>query len=80
MVVYLVAYGFWRFFIEFLRADYRGSFIGGFSPSQGMSIGIVIIAIPAFFIFRELNRRYDLKYGTAKSQAITEENKQEKAE
>lgn len=76
MVVYLVAYGFWRFFIEFLRADYRGSFIGGLSPSQGMSIGIVIIAVPAFFIFRELFRRYDLKYGIKTAEVKAEQTEE----
>ena len=38
MPAYLVAYGLWRFFIEFARADDRGSFIGALSPSQTLSL------------------------------------------
>ncbi len=32
--VYAMSYGVWRFLIEFLRDDYRGSLIPGISPSQ----------------------------------------------
>lgn len=55
MVVYMVAYGVWRFFIEFLRADDRGSFIGSISPSQTQSIIIVLAAVGVYFILRYLN-------------------------
>lgn len=38
--LYLIAYGVWRFFIEFLRGDVRGEFLPGFSlyPSQIWSL------------------------------------------
>ena len=58
-VLYMAAYGVWRFFIEFVRADERGSFIGSISPSQALSIGVVLLAIPAFFLFRYLKQRFD---------------------
>ena len=41
-----------RFFIEFARADYRGSFVGSLSPSQTQSLILIALAIPAFFILR----------------------------
>lgn len=59
MVVYMVAYGVWRFFIEFLRADDRGSFIGSISPSQTQSIIIVLAAVGVYFILRYLNKKME---------------------
>ncbi|MBQ2431188.1 MAG: prolipoprotein diacylglyceryl transferase, partial [Campylobacter sp.] len=49
--IYLIAYGVWRFFIEFARGDYRGSFIPGLSPSQFWSIILVILGV-AYLLFR----------------------------
>lgn len=43
--IYLIAYGVFRFFIEYLRGDPRGSFIPGMSPSQFWSILMVVIGI-----------------------------------
>lgn len=45
---YLVLYGIGRFFLEFLRNDYRGN-IGIFSTSQMISFGVVAIGIFLFF-------------------------------
>lgn len=50
--IYIGGYGLWRFFIEFARADYRGSFVGSLSPSQTQSLILIALAIPAFFILR----------------------------
>ena len=36
--IYMMSYGVWRFLIEYLRGDYRGSFIPGLTPSQFWSI------------------------------------------
>lgn len=52
MSVYLVSYGIWRFIIEYFRADYRGDFIPGLSPSQFWSIVMFIGGIVFFFIYR----------------------------
>jgi phosphatidylglycerol:prolipoprotein diacylglycerol transferase len=38
MPIYLMSYGAWRFGIEFIRGDHRGSLIGSLSPSQFWSI------------------------------------------
>ena len=48
--VYLVSYGIWRFVIEFFRADFRGNFIGGISPSQFWSIVMVLAGVALLFI------------------------------
>ncbi len=50
MAIYLIAYGAWRIFIEFYRADHRGELGGSLSPSQWQSIlfiagGVVLIVI-----------------------------------
>lgn len=50
MSVYLICYGIWRFFIEYLRADDRGSFVGGITPSQFWSIMMVVIGIGLIFL------------------------------
>lgn len=42
--IYAIAYGVWRFFIEYLRADYRGGVEGALlSPSQIQSIIFIIV-------------------------------------
>lgn len=52
---YLITYGIWRFFIEYLRDDNRGaSPIGFLTPSQFMSIIMIIGAIIIYF----LRKRY----------------------
>ena len=47
--VYLIAYGIWRFGIEYLRDDDRGEFIGNITPSQFWSILMVILGIGYIF-------------------------------
>lgn len=48
--VYAIAYGIWRFSIEFFRGDDRGKFIGSLSPSQFWSIIMVIVGIGYVFL------------------------------
>ena len=52
-IVYLGAYSIWRFVIEFFRGDYRGSFLGIFSPSQIWCIAIWMIIVPLFILLRK---------------------------
>ncbi len=54
MSVYLIAYGAFRFGIEYLRNDDRGSFIGNISPSQFWSILMIVIGIALIFVFEYL--------------------------
>ena len=53
--IYLAGYGVWRFLIEFLRDDDRGSFIPGLTPSQFWGIVMVALAIPVFFFIRYIS-------------------------
>ncbi|MCM1545839.1 MAG: prolipoprotein diacylglyceryl transferase [Clostridiales bacterium] len=50
--VYAIAYGIWRFIIEFVRKDHRGNFIGSLTPSQFWSIILVLLGIAYFFIYK----------------------------
>ena len=61
LAVYLVSYGIWRFIIEYFRADYRGSFIPGLSPSQFWSIIMVLLGIAAFFLYRYFDKKFENK-------------------
>ncbi len=56
MPIYLIAYGVWRFLIEFLRADYRGAMVFQLSPSQWQSFVFVGagIAIILFYFFKKI--------------------------
>ena len=47
--VYFICYGIFRFLIEFLRGDNRGSLVGGISPSQFWSILMIVIGVALFF-------------------------------
>ncbi len=48
--VYAIAYGAWRCIIEMFRADYRGNFVAGLSPSQFWSIIMIILGVGYFFL------------------------------
>jgi len=50
IIIYFIAYSIFRFFIELLRADYRGIFLTDFfSPSQIISIFIFILGVLLMF-------------------------------
>ena len=72
MTLYLISYGIWRFVIEYFRADYRGDFIPGLSPSQFWSIIMVIGGIIVFFIYRY----FDPKLNKENEQLETEKSAQ----
>lgn len=49
--LYAIAYGIWRFLLEYVRADDRGTFIGtALTPSQFWSIIMVILGIGYIFL------------------------------
>ena len=48
--LYLIAYGTFRFFIEYLRNDDRGAFVGKISPSQFWSILLVVAGVVMIFV------------------------------
>lgn len=53
--IYLTSYGIFRFLIEFIRGDDRGSLFLSISPSQGFSILCIIIAIILTINFKSKN-------------------------
>lgn len=56
--VYLVAYGIFRFILEFFRGDDRGQLFGGaLSPSQVGSILYLLLGVGWFFLHRYLLSR-----------------------
>ena len=59
MALYLVSYGIWRFVIEYFRADYRGDFIPGLSPSQFWSIIMVLAGVAIFFLYRYFDPKFN---------------------
>ncbi|MCF0108294.1 MAG: prolipoprotein diacylglyceryl transferase [Bacilli bacterium] len=52
--VYMIAYGLFRFIIEYFRSDERGSFILGLSPSQFWCLIIIALCIPTYYLFKLL--------------------------
>ncbi len=85
--IYAIAYGIWRFLIEFLRDDYRGGVDGSLlSPSQVQSIifivvGIAVIVGVYFFtkkglILEKLDWSEELKIeADAKAEKLAEKQK-----
>ena len=57
--LYMVIYGAWRFCIEFLRADYRGSVgIDALTPSQLIAILMIVGGVGVYFLEKAVTRRY----------------------
>ena len=52
--VYLMAYGIFRFFLEYLRDDHRGALVGSISPSQFWSLLMVVAGVAVFFVVRRI--------------------------
>lgn len=63
---YLIVYGVFRFFLEFIRGDDRGASPFGFlTPSQLMSIVMIIGGVICFFIRKRVLRKELEKYEQA---------------
>lgn len=70
MSVYLISYGIFRFFIEYLRGDHRGEFVAGLTPSQFWSLLMVVGGVALYFVLKRLYARYDgMALNDAESQA-----------
>ena len=57
--VYLIAYGIFRFCIEYLRADSRGELLPGISPSQFWSILMVVAGVGVYFMLNYFYKKRD---------------------
>ena len=77
--LYPIAYGIWRFIIEFYRGDERGQFIGtSLSPSQFWSIFMVLIGIGYIFAqkyyFSKLMKHPEENTAEAVQETVPSEN------
>ncbi len=61
MSIYLIAYGIFRFSIEYLRADDRGQLVVGISPSQFWSLCMIAAGIGLVFLMNFLYKRRELE-------------------
>ncbi|MBO4667399.1 MAG: prolipoprotein diacylglyceryl transferase [Bacilli bacterium] len=62
-IIYLPAYGIWRFLIEYVRADERGQIFPGvdwISPSQFISLIMVLGTIPVYFLIKYLYKNEEI--------------------
>ncbi len=56
--LYLIAYGVFRFLIEYVRNDSRGELIGAVTPSQFWSIVMVLIGVALIFYLRVAYKKH----------------------
>ena len=78
--IYLIGYGIWRFLIEFIRADERGSFIGPISPSQFWSIIMVLGGVGLIFFTNLVLFKDDKKVEIVTEETKVDNKPQEEAE
>ncbi len=57
--LYTFSYGIFRFINEFFRADHRGDFIPGITPSQFWCILIVIASVPFYILLKRAYEKLD---------------------
>ena len=64
--LYVIAYGVWRFFAEYLRRDYRGSIsFTSLTPSQFIAVLMVVVGICVIFLERAVCNRIEKKKAEA---------------
>ncbi len=73
MSVYLIAYGIFRFSLEFLRGDDRGQFLGTMiSPSQFWSICMVIGGVAVYFLSNYLYKKRAAELAAESAESVEE--------
>ena len=70
--VYLIAYGIFRFCIEFLRGDDRGELFGFMSPSQFWSVLMVVAGVGVYFLLNWLFKKREAELA-ATAESVDEE-------
>lgn len=60
--IYMMSYGVWRFLIEFLRNDHRGSFIPGLTPSQFWAIVLFLGGLAYLILILKFKDKYIVPY------------------
>ncbi|MBQ5362925.1 MAG: prolipoprotein diacylglyceryl transferase [Clostridia bacterium] len=75
--IYVITYGVWRFFAEYLRADARGQGIIPFlSPSQQTALLLIALGVGTIFIEKYV-RAYTARATAAQEMPATEEKDEE---
>ena len=72
--IYMGAYGAWRFVLEFVRNDYRGTIGFAITPSQFISILMVVGAVGVFVIEKIYTDKIKAKVALDKNEAAQGEN------
>ena len=57
MSVYLIAYGIFRFAIEYARSDDRGALVSGISPSQFWALLMIVAGVIVYFALEYLAKK-----------------------
>ncbi len=73
MSLYMLCYGIFRFFLEYLRGDDRGSLIPGLTPSQFLSVLMVIASVGIYFLTKYLLKRRAVQLACAEEKKGPEE-------
>ncbi|MBQ9784189.1 MAG: prolipoprotein diacylglyceryl transferase [Clostridia bacterium] len=55
--LYFIGYGIFRFLLEYVRDDDRGALVGGISPSQFWSLGLIVTGIAVVVIWELVERK-----------------------
>ena len=71
--LYLIAYGIFRFGLEFLRGDKRGELLGFMSPSQFWSVLMVVAGVGVYFLFSWLFKKREAELALLGEQSESED-------
>ena len=75
---YLIFYGIWRFFIENLRADYRGdTVVEWLTPSQFIALIMIAAGIGLVFMEISVSKKIELSFAEAEDEAEPDEESDE---
>ena len=77
MSLYLVAYGIFRFCLEFLRGDSRGELVAGISPSQFWSLCMVVLGIAIYFPLQRIFEKQKAQKAAAEEQKAENETEEQ---
>ncbi len=74
--LYLISYGVFRFLIEYVRADHRGEFVAGISPSQFWGVIMVVAGVALYLTLWYLEKRKKAKETVERVEMVEETQKE----
>ena len=77
MSVYLIAYGIFRFSLEFLRDDDRGQLVSGVTPSQFWSLLMIAAGIGLVFLVNYLSKKRAEELAAIATEAESKETEED---